>query len=230
MSTHVLRTSGIADYLALQIAQHAIQALQGETASAFLFNSLDLDGIAYQGAHRTYKAAFQSLVNRTQRIAITLYIWKDYRLSTGASDRPDVLETSANWKNILVVLIDENDQWRYVLPGQITWQKDIPIIRYEPLQDKRPSKNWLERETRKGNTWWQEDRGIRTAVFCPDKSQTSRIVVLGNQPLAETYIRLTDPDGLLGRRLSFPNACVYCGSEFDATGECGNECSVYART
>lgn len=229
MSTNVLHTSGIADALAVQIADYAFKTLKGNDASSFFFSSLDLSRIENLGAQRVYEAVFQSLTNREQRVKIILGIWKDCRVSRGASGQMDTLEEFSNWKSVLVELIDENSQWEYRIHGLVEWQENIPTLKFGSLRDKKPTKGWLERETYKTNRWWREDDGYKEAVFCPDRKFASeRVVFFGNEALARTFIKLTDPDHSLRRSLSYPNVCPHCGNEYDVVGECGNECSVYA--
>lgn len=228
MSTNVVRTSGIADALAVQIAEYAFYTLKGNQASSFLFSTLDLACVENLGTKRDYEAVFQSLVNRGQRVKITLSIWKDCIITRGTSDNLDTLEEHSNWKTALIELIDENGQWEYHIHGLVEWQEKVPTIKYGSLRDKEPTRKWLEMEARKWNSWWYADEGLKTSVFCPDKKYNERLVNLGNESLARAYIRLTDPNHQLHRSLSFPDVCPYCGNEYDGVSECGNECSVYA--
>ncbi len=219
----VLNTSGIADALAVSTAEHAFGTLKGDEAKNFFFSSMNLIRTENLGTRRDYEAVFQSLLNRKQKVVVTICIWKDCRIVKGE------LEYASNWKTVLVEIVDENDEWKHIIRGLIDWQETVPTLRFGDLRDKNPTQSWLEREACKVHHWWREDGGLRTAVFCPDQMHPHyRVACFGNQVLAKVFIRLTDPDGSLRRSLSFPDACPHCGNEYDAIGECGNECSIYA--
>ena len=218
----VLNISGIADALALSTAQHAFETLMGNEAKSFFFSSMNLTRTDNLGTSRSYEAVFQSLLNRKQRVVVTLRIWKDCHIVEGE------LKKASNWKTVLVGIVDACDEWKYTIRGLIDWQETVPTLRFGDLHDKRPTQSWLEREACKTHRWWPHDEGLRTAVFCPDQDHPlDRVKDLGNQALAQVFIRLTDPEGSLRRSLSFPYVCPHCGNEFDALGECGNECSIY---